>query len=195
MLASQCEWDLKGVGEVMNGEMSHGGFHPMFAKDTPNGVRIRLDTDGAKCMGTIVTKWDGSGLNTPIVLHSDPVCDTVEAAVMGVVDRWCKIIGDIKNSGSDHDVVVDALIATKKRKAREDTFPLTPGDYVAYLIPDIPACHQTQFIITRVVSVQPFVLANNHHTSLFSGGRGELARYNPSTKRVVFPVKNLRDLV
>lgn len=185
MSSSQCDWDLRGVGEVATGDMSEHGFHPMYAKGTPHGVCLRLEPT----RGTIVTKWDGSDLHTPIVLHGD---------IRTVVDRWCAIISHIKNPTEDDvdQVVVSALInITTPPPDEEDTFSLNPGDFVAYLIPDIPACRQDQLFITRVVSVKPFQLANNHHHTLFSGGRGEMARYNPTTKRVVFPVKNLSSIL
>ena len=188
------------VGEMVMDEMLPSGFHPIVAKCTPNGVRLHLDRigegegegEGGKIEGKIVTKWDGSPLCTPIVLDGG-------SDAQSVVDTWCKVVSDIMHHSPDTDttvdVVVGALVNTPRTRPPEGTFRLEVGDFVAYLIPDIPACHQSRFIVTQVTSLQPFALANNHHETLFASGRGEVARYNPSTKRIVFPVKNLRDVM
>jgi hypothetical protein len=165
MMASQL--DVGPFGEIATGEMLASGFHPIFARHTPNGA-----------------------LSTPVVLEGGQDAQSV-------VSKWCKVVSDITNPVGDDegvDVVVGALV-TAQQPPPEGTFSLQVGDFVAYLIPDIPACHQTHFIVTQVVSLQPFALANNHHASLFASGMGEVARYNPATERVVFPVKNLRDVI
>jgi hypothetical protein len=189
MMASQL--DVGPFGEIATGEMLASGFHPIFARHTPNGARLHLErSEGGRVEGKIVTKWDGSALSTPVVLEGGQDAQSV-------VSKWCKVVSDITNPVGDDegvDVVVGALV-TAQQPPPEGTFSLQVGDFVAYLIPDIPACHQTHFIVTQVVSLQPFALANNHHASLFASGMGEVARYNPATERVVFPVKNLRDVI
>jgi len=187
-LNMQEGWDLDTIGgELDRGVMLPCGAHPMFARGTPNGVCLHLESPD---LGRIVTKWDGSTLSPPVSLEGP-----------SIPDKWSQVVRSIRVGDVDLDDVklmasIIADVGAPDPSADDDDFEcLRVGDFVAYMIPDIPPSHQDHFTVTRVTNVSPLELANGHHKTLFSSGKGEVARYNPTTRRVVFPVKNLEDVL
>jgi len=81
------------------------------------------------------------------------------------------------------------------KKEEPEFTNLEVGEFIAYLMPGIPPSQQDHFTITQVTKVSPLELANGHHQTLFASGQGEISRYDPSSKRVIFPVKNLTDVL
>ena len=183
----QSSWDLCTIGGELNLQVTlPSGFHPLYAQGTPNGVCLHMESlDQA----SIVTKWDGTELNIPIILRGS-----------SILDKWSQTVRAIKTgeeSGEELSMMVSLLThAEIDYKKEEPEFTnLEVGEFIAYLMPGIPPSQQDHFTITQVTKVSPLELANGHHQTLFASGQGEISRYDPSSKRVIFPVKNLTDVL
>jgi hypothetical protein len=183
----QSSWDLRTIGGELNLQvMLPSGFHPLYAQGTPNGVCLHLDSLD---QGSIVTKWDGSDMNIPIILKGS-----------SILEKWSRTVRAIKmgeDSGEELSMMVSLLTdADIDYKKDESEFTrLEAGDFIAYLMPGIPPSQQDHFTITQVTKVSPLELANGHHQTLFASGQGEISRYDPESKRVIFPVKNITDVL
>lgn len=172
---------LDEMGAVMDGSRTLGsGFHPLYAKDTPGGACLHIDEHD---VGWVVTDWGGDRLNPRVPITGNTVTDVIHA--------WADMIKSMRQSGGRNELVQTMCPPTPNNESVQ----IRPGDYIAYLLPDIPARIQTKFITTRVTGVDPLTLANDHHKTIFASGRGEVARYNHQTDRVIFPVVRLSDVV
>jgi hypothetical protein len=184
---------LEHIGAIVDTTRTlSSGFHPMYAKDTPNGACLFLDEpEDNVAVGWVVTGWDGEVLN-PRIPITGPPADTVEDAVNKVIKLWADMLHTMR-TGTPHSMpeLIEAMVPARTRSSMS---MLRVGDHIAYLLPDIPPFLQEQFVTTKVMGVSPLVLANGHHKTIFASGRGEVARYNPETGRVVFPVRRLIDV-
>lgn len=188
--AIMMELPLDHIGAVIETQTLPSGFHPLSAKDTPHGARLHLDEpdDDMVVVGWVVTDWEGNRLNPRLPITGSP-SDTVGDAVNKVVKIWAGVLRSIR-TGTEHDM--PELIRRLTPHTSETAPDLQPGDYIAYLLPDIPPFIQNKFITTKITGVNPLILANGHHKTIFASGRGEVARFNPESGRVVFPVVKLR---
>ena len=184
---------LEHIGAVVDETRTlASGFHPLSAKDTPNGACLILnEPKDTIATGWVVTDWNGDALTPRVPVTSE--ADTVEKAVHAVVKLWADIINSIR-TGTAHDMP-ELVRALTPRTTPHPMPALQVGEHVAYLLPDIPPFIQDKFVIAKVIGVNPLALANGHHKTIFASGRGEVARYNPTTGRVVFPVGPLINLL
>ena len=72
---------------------------------------------------------------------------------------------------------------------------LKVGDHVAYFLPNVPVHMQTRFITTEIIGIdfkKPCFLKfkNGYHKHCVDGIL-QLAKFNPDTNRIIFPVKQL----
>jgi hypothetical protein len=195
-------WSLGPHASVDTHTVLPAGFHPLAVRDRCDALRLHLTMPSLDRVGrgTIMTDWDGRPLTTPIPIITKS-CETLEAAIGATIRVWHQVVAQ----GFTGVVMSDA--AAVQRIVNQVTYPLLLGDrdrehapleageYVAYFVPDVPVDEQAEFIITQVTSTNPFTLANGHHKSVFTTGHGHLARYNPSSNRVVFPALHMRDVV
>jgi hypothetical protein len=175
-------------GELDRQVMLPSGFHPLYAQGTPNGVCLHVEGSD---QASIVTKWDGSAMNIPIILRGS-----------SILEKWAQVVRAIKVGGveegtEDLNMMVYLLTDVDPDPKEEEPgfIRLEVGDFIAYLMPGIPPAQQDHFTITSVTGVSPLELANGHHQTLFASGQGEIARYDPDSKRVLFPVRNLSDVL
>jgi hypothetical protein len=188
--------DMDHIGaEVDTSRTLASGFKPLHARDTPNGLSLFIDAPDEHLVGTgwIVTGWDGEPLPQRLAIRTLPA-HSVGDAVNKVIKLWAGLLQAMR-TGTQSDLP-ELIRELSPRAAALDTIdPLRVGEHVAYLLPDIPPFVQANFITTQVVGVHPLQLANNHHQTIFAQGRGEIARYNPLTDRVVFPLVQWRVVV
>lgn len=173
-----------------------GGFYPLSVKGRPNAMRLHLGMPGLDRVGrgTIETDWDGEALNPPVQITTKPRA-TLEAAIEATICKWKRVVKYVQTGDLDKKsvrVAADQLMTVPHPASPQP--PLEVGEYIAYLIPGIPAQFQSEFIITQVTDTKPFTLANGHHESVFKTGRGHVSRYDPVANRVVFPVVDIREV-
>jgi hypothetical protein len=188
-MQQQSSWELDTIGGELNRQvMLPSGFHPLYAKGTPNGVCLHMESSD---QASIVTKWDGSDMNIPIILKGSSILEKWAQAVQAIK------MGNMEVDTEDLNMMVSLLTdADIDYKKEEPEFTrLEVGDFIAYLMPGIPPSQQDHFTITQVTGVSPLELANGHHRTLFASGQGEISRYDPESKRVIFPVKNITDVL
>lgn len=165
------------------------GYHPFVAAGTVNGMRLHVESP---TRAVVTTTWHGCALSPPSVISGDDVGD-----VLGV---WTDVVHAMYGTlAHPPDARSRALLSILRNCAatpdRELPCRLQVGEYIAYLDPHRPPQDQASFTTTVVTSVRPFGLGNGEHATTFARGVGEIARFDPTTMRVVFPVVKLKDVL
>ncbi len=185
------------------------GLHPYYAADTANGARVHIGVcdDSMRCGAVITTLWDGRPCNPPLQF-AGPAGTSLHDAQELVFRVWACTISLCRGHDADASIPETVtgpaaelvksmeMLSTTEEVLAEGVMPLCVGEYIAYLLPNIPPENQGEIITTRVVGLirdRPcFVkLENGHHTTILASGKVHVGRYSPVTGRVQFPLEKL----
>lgn len=190
-------WDLNKLGaRVDTSHIIPGGLYPLYARGTANGacIHLRAATPESPGSATIVTNWEGGKLYAPLSLPVES--GAPEKALLKVLEVWASAVRFIREGRAHGTLPAESrhIVQALSWMSDESERPapnLSVGDCVAYLLPCVPLDHQARFEIAKITRLHPLELSNNHHNTVFRSGVGELARYDPETERVIFPMFEL----